>query len=151
MKYVEELFDVPDPQDRRSNPKWFYDMAAVQELRKMVSNDSVQLWFTGIAVNMCSLRPEILLLLHVKDASWLARHETGEAGAQAFRFSKEIAISGEAVGKLVLRPALHGTAGDMFQELQFFPDNTVPVGAAGIHLGIEALNSILLPPQAPQP
>jgi hypothetical protein len=48
-EYVEELFDVPDPGDRRSDPKWFYNLGPVQELRTMIAAKTAQLWLTGIA------------------------------------------------------------------------------------------------------
>jgi len=141
-EYVEELFDVPDPKDRRSDPKWFYSLDSVRELMNMIREETAQLWLTGIALNMSSLRPEVLMLLCISDKEWFSRHQTGEAGAQVFRYSKEIAVSGEATGQLFLRPILKGGPEEMFDRLNFAPYSVVPVGAAALYLGIEALNKI---------
>jgi hypothetical protein len=144
-EFLEELFDVPDPPDRRAHTKWFYGYQPVSELRELLDRGAAQLWFTGIAINMASLRPEVLLTLYISDEGWARRHETGERGAHVFRFSKEIATAGEmkGVGPILQRPILLPSPDELFKQCGLGPDSMVPVGAAALYAGVLALDQIL--------
>jgi hypothetical protein len=78
-EYAEELFDR---EDLERGLGLYNDVRAYPEigrLEEMLSDDSsAQLAYTGISVNLLTLRPEICALLLIRDPHWLAR----EAGAE---------------------------------------------------------------------
>jgi hypothetical protein len=138
-EYLEELFDVPDPDDRRAEPTWFYALRQVAEMRKMLDDQTASLWLTGIAVNLASLRPELLMLLHVRDPDWYERHATGRDGADRFRVNREFADASEGSKAATLRIEFSGNQEDLFSRFALEPKLMVPAGAAALYAGISAL------------
>ncbi len=140
-EFLEELFDVPDPTSRRADPKWFYSEQPVAELLDMLSRGTAHLFFTGVAVNLASMRPEIMLALVLDDEQWFGRHQTGAAGATRFAFSRELQTSTDDPGTdtPVQRPFLPPAPEDLFASAELTPRSTVPVAAAAIYYGIRAL------------
>lgn len=138
-EYIEELFDKPDPDDRRAEPTWFYSLPQVAEMRTMLDSAEASLWLTGIAVNLASLRPELLMLLHIRDPDWYERHATGLNDADRFRVNREFADPSEGSQAATLRIELSGDQEDIFRRYALEPKFMVPAGAAALHAGIWAL------------
>ena len=74
-EYLEELYSYPDLSQR---PLALEAEPPIQRLREMLEDDRANLLYTGISVNLLTLRPEICLLLLVHDAGWLKREQAAD-------------------------------------------------------------------------
>jgi hypothetical protein len=81
-EYAEELFSYDDlEQVQDYSPSLLGFVPPVQRLRQAVADGRVLLRYCGVSVSLLSLRPEVCLLLYVRDPNWwteqfhLARQE----------------------------------------------------------------------------
>lgn len=74
-EYLEELFAMPDaisPTPAASPQTWF-DHPAYLYLQQLIQAGSAGLYFTGVALNLLTLRPEICALLLIHEPAWYTR------------------------------------------------------------------------------
>jgi transcriptional regulator with XRE-family HTH domain len=78
-EFVEELYGVEELEtgDGRIDPDAIYHRREAKLLTGMLESGSARLLYTGIAVNLLALRPEICTLLVIDDPSWFDT-ESGE-------------------------------------------------------------------------
>ena len=140
-EYIEELFSIPDPEHRTNDAKWFYSLAPAAELLSMIAKGTARLRVTGVAVNLASMRPEILTLLEIFDEAWFRRHQEGTADATLFKFSTELASAGDVpLASVPMRcQPIRNTPQEVFQDAELSPGTVVPVAAAAIYQGLRAL------------
>lgn len=91
-EFAEELFGLHGDGDR-----WWVDTEPVKELRVMLDADSASLEFTGIAINLVNLRPEVCTLLRIDTPMW--RQRWGDRLAMNWEFEgklREVCFGDEA-------------------------------------------------------
>lgn len=144
-EYYEELFGREDPETRRLSSKWFYSEPVVRELLDMLSSGDARVWFTGVAINLCNLRPEIMLILDIRDPEWYQRHSTGKSGAQPFKHNDEFATASElASGQrnlLLIEP--RNELETLVDEYDLHPSQITPSGAACLAQAVKAMPRLL--------
>lgn len=144
-EYYEEFFNKDDPQKRDQEPTWFYGEPEVSELIQMMSEGIADVYLTGVAVDLLSLRTEILLLMIIKDKSWYNRHSTGCDGTPRFKFCDEFGSVSEF--QLPVKPVINIEFDSDIEKA--FTDHNIklgditPPGVASLYMGIKALNKIL--------
>jgi hypothetical protein len=130
-EYYEEFFDKKEPKKKTGDSRAFFDEEPVKELRDMLSDHRAELYITGIAVDLLTLRPEVLLLLYIKDTAWYSRN------ARNFKFSDEHASPDKLpTGRsATLRISFAPTDNEekFFGPTKLTPKNMVPPGATGYH------------------
>ena len=143
-EYYEEFFSAKDPTEKRMSPKWFYSEQEVAELHDMISNHSARLYSLGVAVDLLNLRPEILLLLYIKDRDWFHNHATGNNNSKRFVFNTEHATSDELPSgkEPVLKVRFKSDVSTVFEMHGLIPGNTVPCTAAALSLGIQSIEKL---------
>ncbi len=122
-EYGEELFAMPEYAEWQAPPgtDYFYQHAAIADLRYMFADGRAELHLTGVALNPLSLRAEVCALLLIHDASW----QTRWAGALRAAQNTER----QATYYLPLT-TLDGLPDDL-------PVRMAPQGAVALHLGVE--------------
>ena len=144
-EFFEELFGEKDPEERSLSPKWFYEKQPVRELRSMIELGSATLHVTGVAVDLLNMRPEVLLLLHIRDRAWFSCHETGCDNAMPFKFNKEWATPEElsTSQEPLLKIRFPGTAEGLFEIAGINPGDITPPGAAALWAGSCLLSKLI--------
>src|SRR5262249_18800431 len=101
-EYLEELFDRPDPAHGETDPDYFLQDPLLLELRELLKTGQAEWYFTGVAVNLLNLRPDICTLLLIKDHSWYRRHADPTARQdQRFQLNVEFATNFQEVASPV--------------------------------------------------
>jgi hypothetical protein len=73
----EELHDIDKTESALSVPfNFFYDKAPLADLLKMLNNGSAILTLLGVGIDLLNLRPEIMVLLIIKDPTWMAKYRS---------------------------------------------------------------------------
>jgi len=70
-EFLEELFAMPETPD--APPDHFYNHPALRDLQAMQADGRAGLYFTGVGLNLLTLRPEITGLLLIHDPDWIRR------------------------------------------------------------------------------
>lgn len=88
-EFGEELFGLPEYHQWQNpdGPTYFYQHPAVADLREMLADGRASLYLTGSAMNLLTLRPEVCMLLKIRDAGWYERwqnylHDAAETERQ---------------------------------------------------------------------
>lgn len=88
-EYLEELFDRPEPEaGQEATYNYFYGDPRMQYLHMLLGRQEAVLLFTGVAIDLLSLRPEICTLLWIKTSEWFNRHSSS-ADTNRFKFNAE--------------------------------------------------------------
>ncbi len=77
-EFAEELYD---DNELDVGSQFFHDIDDVPEIRRLaelVATDAADLLYTGVSVNLLTLRPEIGTLLLVRDPDWIRRESSRE-------------------------------------------------------------------------
>jgi len=135
-EFAEELYDDSEL-DLGSN--FFHDVEAVPEvvrLTELLASGAADLVYTGISVNLLTLRPEIGTLLLVRDPDWI-RRESARDLARPMRSGWEY-LRRESAGQLTGRDFVSALALDErflpIGEDQLGPEALVPNAAAALAL-----------------
>lgn len=109
-------------------------LATRPAVRRLVKN--AEFVFTGVAIDLANLRPEICVLIYVSDPAW--------HGRQKFKLNYEYVRYGEPVGRSAGKKRTlfgvtvaneHGPIDDALELLD--PQETVAAGAAAFWLGVD--------------
>lgn len=78
-EFVEELYGVEELEtgDGRIDPEAIYRRPEAKLITSMLASGAARLLYTGMAVNLLALRPEICTLLVIEDPTW-SETESGE-------------------------------------------------------------------------
>lgn len=144
-EFFEELFSARDPKEKRQSPKWFYQKQPVAELLSMINSGSASLYVTGVAVDLLNLRPELLLLLHIRDREWFSNHEKGRNNAMPFKFNEEWATPDELPisQEPLLKIRFPGIVNKLFSISNINPGQITPPGAAALWAGSQLLSKLI--------
>lgn len=143
-EYLEELFNRPEPEGEL-DWRYFYGDNRLEPLSSLIRDGHAHVYFTGVAVNLLNLRPEICLLIWIDSLSWFERHtDPGNPGLR-FSFNSEVmpvtemASSAErAVSAIQYRRDEKA----FLSEARLQPWDLVPVGAAALWLGKRMLDNL---------
>jgi hypothetical protein len=143
-EYLEELFSREEVKTSRSviSYDYFYGDRNLAYLRSLIESGSARLYFTGLAVNLLTLRVDICTLLHIRDYDWFANHKGGTRDLDRIELNDE--------WKPPPARTKTGTYVWPVDELERYDlnlANTAPFTAAGIALGLRlARNENLIRP-----
>ena len=143
--YLEEVFGrredgVP------ANSQSFYDDPALDYLRKLLESGEASLKFTGIAMNLLNLRPEICTLLYIKTPDWYKFHSESPEESLRFNFKDEstnIFEELDALDSFVGMIPFQDSDETLFASGKLTPSRLTPPGAAAFWMGVDALRTIL--------
>lgn len=88
-EYLEELFDVQEPGEREGDWQYFYGDLRLRFLQALIAEQKVQIYLTGLAINLINLRPEVCLLIHVNTPDWYSHHRSHIDQAQRFQYNDD--------------------------------------------------------------
>jgi hypothetical protein len=145
-EYLEELFDRPDPKEGEQNPDYFFGDPHFKELRGMLESGQAEWYFTGVAVNLLSLRPEICTVLLIKDDQWYHRHtDKAPTKDQEFQLNIEFAHNFQEIDNsvpLVGNIPLKRTDEEISDYLDVAPRTMVPCGAFAFWSAVDLLRKL---------
>ncbi|MFP3567293.1 hypothetical protein [Paraburkholderia sp. SIMBA_030] len=135
-EYLEELFRVKEASQAPSviSHDYFYGNRNLIFLRSLLDRGDASLLFTGVAVNLLNLRPEICTVLHISSPDWFSKHSRGIDGVDRLELNEE--FLGD---RLCVRPIEQVRKGDPA------PEDTVPPGSAALCLALTSLRKQRLP------
>jgi len=149
-EYLEELFNKRELESPPATATfdWFYDgYPDLQFLFRLLDNrDEAELLFTGLAVDLFCLRPEILTLLLIRSPDWWESHKKGNRGRQLSRievnyeFKTQRELSPERrdiIVKVKLNSFLRPQTTEVWSSYLADRSRWVPPGAAAFYLGLE--------------
>ena len=140
-EYLEELFNRPQ---LKGDGNIFHDPCS-QKLMDYMNNKDISFFFTGIAINLFNLRPEICTLLYIRTPDWFEYNSMKAPIGERFFGNEEFKNSGYAKSDCPF--GFHIRYNNQDTELvsngRLYPDRMVPSGAAAFWLGIDVLRSIL--------
>jgi hypothetical protein len=128
-EFGEELFAMPEftNWDSPASARYFYDHPGVNDLRAMLDDGRAELHLMGIAVNLLSTRPEICVLLLIRDAGWYTRSEEMLKAALFTERQETLYVPIDTLGAL---------PNDLHIRMS-------PQGAAALWMGIDRAREIL--------
>jgi hypothetical protein len=152
-EYLEELFNRAEPEESEGDWQYFYGDSRLRYLRSLIANGNATLLFTGLAVNLLNLRPEICLLLLIKDPEWYAHHRRNPDGDERFKFNDEwlrVTDMPHNAQTAVARIKYCQDDAEFLSNARLKSWDLVPPGAAALWLGKRVLDDILQRPRALQ-
>jgi hypothetical protein len=149
-EYLEELFSVEEP-GSASSARYFYGDGRMIFLRELLNRGDAQIFLSGIAVNLLTLRPEVCTVMYIPTPDWWIHHETEfedkEGKRTAFRFCEEFEKLTHEKGPIVSNLPFNESDDELLQEEELHPNKMVPSGAAAFWLGVDVLRDALRPTQ----
>lgn len=145
-EYLEELFSRKEPEAGEGAWNYFYQDRNLMFLKSLIDEGKAQLHFTGVAVNLLNLRPEVCLLLYIKSESWWQHHSQNADPNCRFRFNWEFM----SVTDMIQHP--QGASArlkfidddeEMLESSGVQPHEFAPPGAAALCLGHRRLVDLL--------
>ncbi|OUJ69198.1 hypothetical protein [Hymenobacter crusticola] len=145
-EYLEELFSVEENLSN-DHPDIIYSDCRLQYLLQLFEQGKAALYFTGVAVNLLNLRPEICTLLVISSPEWYEKctHDP----AHYWKFNKEFQrINDDVRPKEYIGAFSLSTDEAMIETASLYPNRTVPVGAAAFWLGVDTLRELQQKPSS---
>ncbi|MGW0821912.1 hypothetical protein [Streptomyces sp. NPDC002845] len=140
-EYLEELFDRAEPEQGADDPSYFYGDANLNYLQNLMARGAAELYLTGVAVNLLSLRPDICTLLHVRTDEWY-RHHSGRFSEQGkFHLCDEFASRIDSLDEDIRGVVYRSVDEEVVTHNPIRAHTVVPPGAGALWLGIDALRS----------
>lgn len=142
-EYLEELFDRTEPEKIEGDYRYFYNDKRLVLLEKLITEKEADIYFTGVAINLLNLRPEVCLLLLIKSGHWNFYHSQDQGEENRFHFCAEWATITRHQGnpsELISRIPLDDTDDSLCDK--FSPGKIAPAGAAALWLGLDLLRQL---------
>lgn len=150
-EFSEEMYNKPEherpPNDWDEDPDPEKE-PEVQRLIQLIDVGDATLSYTGVSINLLTLRPEICLLLRIEDPEWLDRERKILPPARGLRLNWEYLLdSADEVQlskkqpthwRVILSKQLRRANGQVFE-----PSWTVPNAAAAVKLAFETMHGQL--------
>lgn len=133
-EYLEELCGAAevDHAAGQLSHTWFYELPQALRLRSLLDSNSARLSFTGYAVNLLNLRPEICMLLEITDPAW---HRGSDIKCNWEFLTPDEAHENRHPGFLTV--PIHHDDAEVAATLNKLPGTFVPPGAAAFWLGMD--------------
>lgn len=128
-EYLEELFDMENKIPRKSGLKGVSMVPEGKYLEELLGDNRAQLLFTGIAMDVYNLRPEICTLLLIHDKEWSIQSK-GTDSHKKIKLNYEFKVNTPFIVPTPLNAPVEWALGGV--------EEMVPAGAAAIKLGIKA-------------
>ena len=143
-EYLEEVFDKPEPEAGEEEVyNYFYCDPRLERLAKLIGMGEAWLLFTGIAVDLLTLRPEICTMLWIKTSDWFNYHSRS-VSEDRFKLNLEFARGYEdAPESLVTSVPFYFDDSKLSGYDYLTPSRFSPPGAAAFWLGLNLLREIL--------
>lgn len=145
-EYLEEIFDRPEPQmGTEAVYNYFYGDLRLQYLLTLLGSQQAELLFTGIAVDLLSLRPEICTLLWIKTSDWFNRHSSS-ADENRFKINLEFIKGYDAQNGLdwLVTPVPFSRDDSILSRYEHLsPSHITPGGIAAFKLGLKFLQEVV--------
>lgn len=145
-EYLEELFNRPEPEENEGDAHYFYGDNRLAYLRDLLEAGAAQLFFSGMAVNLLNLRPEICLLLLIRSPEWYRHHRASPNESERFQFNDEwmrVVQMGKSAESAVARIKYARDDATLLAAAGLRPSELVPPGAAALWLGKQVLDAVL--------
>lgn len=142
-EYLEELFSFPEQTEEGIHPNHFYSDKRLQYLKTLIAKGEAKLFFTGVAVNLLNLRPEICTLLYISTPEWYDRCQHDPD--LRWKISKEFTHIHEGVAKpeeFIGELSFSHDNLQMIKDASIYPHRTVPAGAGAFWLGVDTLRDL---------
>jgi len=130
-EYLEELFSVPESEYHGQPAQSFFGDPRMQYVSRLITDGKAKLYFTGVGVNLLTLRPEICTLLWIDDPKWWRDHSR-DPNFQHIHYNEEF-VTG--VGAVIYRDSDR----ELIEMAPLAPSDMVPSGAAAFWLGVDVL------------
>lgn len=146
-EYLEEIFDRPEPQlGEEEAYNYFYDDPRLQYLHILLGRQEAELLFTGIAIDLLTLTPEICTMLWFKKPDWFSHH-SHSADKERFKVNLEFMKGYEERDPLdywLVTPVPFSHSDSELSQYEYLsPSRITPSGAAAFWLGLEQLRGII--------
>jgi len=145
-EYLEELFNRPEPEEREGDWQYFYRDHRLEYLLEILNNGRAQIYLTGLAVNLLNLRPEICLLLYIRDPDWYRFHSQNPDPKMRFQFNNEwmrVTDMGPNAETAIASLRYSRDEADLLTTAGLHPWEIVPPGAAALWLGKKLLDRLV--------
>ena len=167
-EYLEELYNLQEVRYSHEpgaprpgiSPRFFYGRRPLQKLMEMLSRTDpakkADLLYTGIAVSLLNLRPEVCTLIIIRDKDWFLSESgespsTGSNDMAILRFNEEfLTAEEEKMTTTILRSHPRSLMSMKLDERlepvekdHLNPENLVPPANAAISLGLDVARKIL--------
>ncbi|MCK5333991.1 MAG: hypothetical protein KAJ24_05735, partial [Candidatus Aenigmarchaeota archaeon] len=145
-EYLEEIFNIKE-EPRAMHFKYFYKDPNLEYLRNLLNEKVAKLYFTGIAIDLLNLRPEICTLLVIDTPDWYSVHSSGAehiafGTLKPITFCDEFEKAGECSDKKLLRKMQYIEKNSV-DNYPISPLNTTPSGNAAFWLGLEVFKKVV--------
>jgi hypothetical protein len=149
-EYLEELYSVEEYEIGTKPSHEIENEPEIQRLNQLIEDGGAQLYYTGVSVNLFTLRPEICTLLLILDTSWITKEP-----AEAERCGRPWRLAWEWLPReeehqlpsgrrhhqfLILNRSLEPLESD---RLTLQPTALIPNAAAAISLALRVARQIL--------
>lgn len=149
-EYLEEVIGREDLERPTGGEffDFFYSDPNLSYLRDLEERGDAKFYFTGVAMNLLSLRPEICTLLLITDPEWIVNQRQGKEvrghKLSILRTNWEFKLRDELKDAKFKGIAVIDLTKDlMIPDNLFKPENFVPPGAAALKLGIDVAHEEL--------
>src|SRR5262249_52682087 len=145
-EYLEELFNRPEPEENEGDWRYFYGDPRLEYLLGLLRDGKADIYLTGFAVNLLNLRPEICLLLYIKDPEWYSFHGQHADSAMRFQFNSEwmrMREMGDNAQTAISRLSYRREEEHLLEVSGINPAELVPPGAAALWLGKRLLDKLV--------
>ncbi len=147
-EYLEELFDRPEVREPGTEigPDFFYNDPCLQHLFTLLGMEKAELLFSGIAIDLLTLRPEICSLLVIKTPGWFSYHSSAPDPKERFKFNLEFTLGQAEQDTLswTVEPLpFPYEDSDMLKYQYLAPFRMTSAGAGAFWLGVDQLRNLL--------
>jgi hypothetical protein len=138
-EFLEELFGVSAPEDAVYD--WFLEFEPIRYLDELFRTGEADVWITGVAASLRSLRPDICVLLRIKTPRWYANHRRSFQVNEEFASMDELRARNE---EFVPRIRISANEDDhqLLERAGTYPSEMTSAGAAGFWLGVDAIRTL---------
>jgi nucleoside phosphorylase len=147
-EYLEEMFNRPEPERNVGDWRYFYSDQRLKYFQSLRDNGKIEIQLTGLAINLLNLRPEVCLLVFIKDPEWYRHHRSHPDRENRFEFNDEwmqiVQMESDAETAVARIKYQRDEASLLMENRGIAPENFVPPGAAAFWLGKRALDKRLL-------
>lgn len=143
-EYLEEIFDKHEPRmGEEEVHNYFYTDPRLEYLHILLGRQEAELLFTGIAIDLLNLRPEICTILWIKTSDWF-NHHSRSANNNRFKVNLEFmgGYDEQDASQWVTPVSFSHSDSEILQNEYLLPSHITPPGAAAFWLGLEQLREI---------
>lgn len=139
---AEECYDEPEHGGTTTDETWYRKRESIVSLLERLDRGVDRLYFTGLAVNLLNLRPELCTVLYLGEDPDESSHEVVADMTFNWEFLKPSEAQGSGIGQIGERPFLDRDDIAIAAEGHLFAADLVPPGAAALWLGADLVRGV---------